>query len=413
MTTHDDTLARHRLPWPVRAVNRAGALLSRGRLSMVDLSEAALLAAARRTSGQPAGDAGAFSGALRALLASIEADARLSLLGRVAMRSQLTRNLANAMQIDAAIARAPGILASAVPRPLFILGFPRTGTTLLQRLLALVPGARAPRMWEVLWPLPPASPDDVHDERVARAERAVDGLLYLAPHIRAIHPFDPRGPEECLHLLENAFSCASYGYYLHVPGYLAWLSRTDARGAYGRYKAQLQLMQERAPARRWVLKWPGHMLELDALFAAFPDACVVQTHRDLSAVAASSCSYSGTLKTIFTEHVDLQAMGAEWLHDARHLVERALDARTRLDPARLFDLRYSDLIADPIGAVRRICERFDLPLPQAAEATMREHLGSNHASRHGVHRYSLAKFGLSEETIAREFVDYHRQFAVG
>jgi hypothetical protein len=402
-----------RLPWSARAANRAGELLSRARISPVNLSEAALLAAARRESGQAAGDAGAFSEAFRTLLASIEAEARLSLVGRVALRSQLTRSLANAMAIDAEIARAPVVLTSPVSQPVFILGFPRTGTTLLHELLALVPGARAPRMWELLWPLPAVTPDDEDKGRILRAEQGVADLVRLAPHIRTIHPFDPRGPEECLQLLENAFTCASYGFYLRVPSYLAWLALADARPAYARYKVQLQLMQARAPERRWVLKWPGHVLQLDALFATFPDACVVQTHRDLGAVAGSSCSYSATLKSILTDEVDLGALGAEWLEGARVMATRTLEARTRLGPARFLDLRYQDLVTDPIGCVRRICERFDLGLAPAGEVRMRAHLEANRASSPGAHRYDVGEFGLSHETIAREFADYHGHFGVG
>lgn len=406
------TLDQYRLPWTVRSLNGVGGLFGNGALMPAKLTEETLLAQARRVAGRPNGDAGQFTPAFRMLLSSITKDAGLTFAGRIAIRDQLVRNLSNAMQIDNELERDPGIAQETISKPLFIVGFPRTGTTLLHRLLACLPEARFPRLWELLRPAPPPDANaTTEDPRVALAEKMVQDLSYLAPHIQSIHPFDARGPEECFHLLENTFMCAGSGYYLRIPSYLTWLAAQDMTPAYARYRLQLQLLQRRNPGR-WILKWPGHLLNLEPLLANFPDAGVIHTHRNLCSVAASSCSYSATLQMFFSD-IELSSLGDVWMRDSRVMVDQAAASRERLGPSRFFDLQYEELVADPIGSVRRICDRFEVPVTPEAEARMREHLrASTGGEKHGGHRYSLEQFGLDRAKVTTGFADYHQRYGV-
>jgi hypothetical protein len=401
----------HRLPLAARAANALGALTQRAGIEPFRLSVPALMEAARRETGlRDFGDPG-FEAPLHRLLDALETEARPSLTGRVGLRQQLVRNLANRLRIHEALTRHPDIREVPVERPIFILGFPRTGSTLLHRLLAHMPGARVPLFWELLRPAPP--PEAARretDPRIAQAEKAIRGLYFMAPHMPAIHAFGAREPEECLQLLENRFTCASYGFYCRVPAYLQWLSTQDMVPAYRDYRTQLQVLSYRTPGAPWILKWPGHLLNLDALFAVFPDACVVQTHRSLHAVAPSSCSYSATLMRLFSDDVSPAAIGRQWLADSALVLERSLAARARLGEGRFHDVRYADLTGDPLAAVRAVHERFGLPLSDQVEAAVR---GRTSEHRADAHRYSLAQFGLRRDEIDARFSDYHQRFGLG
>ena len=67
-----------------------------------------------------------------------------------------------------------------------------------------------------------------------------------------------------------------------------WLvHEADMAPAYRWHRRFLQHLQSRHPGERWVLKSPGHLWCLDALLAEYPDAVLVQTHRDPLKVIAS------------------------------------------------------------------------------------------------------------------------------
>lgn len=406
----EDIEGEPHLPLAARTANAIGALTRRAGVRPLSLSVAALTEAARREACLPDFGDPSFEEPLRRLIASLEAEAHLSLTGRIGLRQSLQRNLVNRLRIQRALAHHPAIADVPIERPLFILGLSRTGTTLLHRVLAHLPGARVPLWWELRRPAPPPRTETRDtDPRISQADKDLRSLLYMAPHLPAIHAFGAAEPDECFPLLENHFMCASFGFYCRVPSYLEWLAEQDMEPAYRYYRTQLQLLSYRTPGRPLILKWPGHLLNLDALLKVFPDACVVQTHRSLLSVAPSSCSYSATLMRLSSDRVSAQEIGQRWLSDSADIVERSLAARARLGEERFYDVRYAELVADPLAAVRGIAARFGLSGGDAVEEAVRSHT-QNHGP--GRHRYSLDQFGLRRELIEERFRAYHERFGL-
>jgi len=158
------------------------------------LTERSIVAAARRSTGLHFFGGREFQEPLRRLLAAVEEEAHLNPVGRFAVRQVLVRNLANRLRIDALLDRHPEILDIPVEAPVFIVGLQRTGTTLMQRMLANDPGLRALSSWEAVNPVPlvplnekklaPGAPDP----RIRIAEVAEKLIRYVAPDFFAVHP---------------------------------------------------------------------------------------------------------------------------------------------------------------------------------------------------------------------------------
>jgi hypothetical protein len=227
-----------------------------------------------------------------------------------------------------------------------------------------------------------------------------------------IHPVGASLPEECLVIFSYSFLSYQFETTHRLPSYLDWLEVQDLRPAYETHRRFLQHLQWRCPGERWVLKAPAHMFDFEALFSTYPDACVVMTHRDPVEVTASNASLTATLRTAFSDHVDPFEVGPECSQRWAEAIGRALRSRDRgCAPAeRFLDLYYVDLLADPIGSVRKVYDSFDLAFPEGLEERIREFLRRNPKDRFGKHRYSLEEFGLNIEEEKKRYADYRQRF---
>jgi hypothetical protein len=350
---------------------------------------------------------------LACLVKSLERENRLTPLGRLLLHRQMVGLAEARLGVVAALKEHPEVLQQKVSRPVFVLGLPRTGTTLLHRLLAEDPDARALHPWEMVRPGPGL---DAHREQRVRQTRRALAVLngYLAPQLQAIHPMDAEAPEECRWLLMNTFRSLGFGSFGAVNGYQAWLEeqgRENTRRVSEEYRRQLQLLQWCRPPRRWVLKAPLHAYALGVLLRLFPDACVVQTHRDLQEVLPSLCSLFLTRYGVYSDVPDSPQVADEAVEHVQRLLRPALQARAA-HPGRVYDVAYRDLVRDPITALRGIYGHFGLPLSGTAEEAMRVWLVAHPQGKHGRHRYSLEQFGLDKGTIDRLFPDYPQCFSL-
>jgi hypothetical protein len=357
-----------------------------------------------------------FREPLQVLLTSLEEDARLHPLGRLLCRLNCTFLAANRLRVRQFLQTHPEVLAKPVRKPLFVVGLPRTGTTLLHNLLCQDPGGRPLLLWEALHPAPDAATDaGKPDRRPLVAQRFVTLInRWGAPQLRTVHPLKADGPEECTFLLFSTFVTPAFFLYGDVRGYIEWLrgpGRDYSAWCYEQYRSYLQVLQWRRRPLHWVLKSPAHSFGLDALLTLFPDACVIQTHRDMKKVVPSACSLFAISHGLYSDEVDSRQLGGNIAQLLRgSMLERVASARER-HPARVFDVSYPSLVADPIGTVRAIYHYFGLEVPESMEPRMRRWLARNPANKHGVHQYDLAQFGLTPKDIDRDFGAYQERFA--
>lgn len=372
-----------------------------------------LLAAAREATGLHEFGEGPWREHLRALLAAYDAESRLTEAGRTMVRGEIGGALAARLACEAAWRADPSLLEREIRRPLFVLGLPRSGTTALHWLLAQDPANQVLEYWLAAAPRPRPPRPTWEAEPAFQAAAAVLRWVYETdPDLRAIHVMEPDGPEECRHLFVQSFLDHTFGSNATIPSYTRYFEAQDMRPAYARHRDVLKLVGSTAPGRRWVLKYPAHLRELDALLAIYPDACIVQTHRDPARVLPSVCSLVTGWRSLYEGTADAKAIGAWQVELYAGMIEKAMAVRERHPAAQFYDLPFHETVADPVGAIARIYRHFGFAWTPEAERRMRAWHQANPQHKHGGHRYSAERFGLCEDGIAERFAAYARRFDV-
>jgi hypothetical protein len=353
-----------------------------------------------------------FRDGLERLVGALDAEAGLSELGVLALEQQVLANLTNRLRVTAWVRSHPVVLAERVERPIIVLGMPRTGTTLLHELFHRDPANRSLMRWEALDCVPP--PDAAsfeNDPRIAASRAAADAMDALNPDFGAMHYEAPDGPTECVAVLSQEFRSLLWSVVANVPSYTRWMIDADPRPAYAYHHLVLQMLQSRAPGR-WALKTPHHALFLDAVLAEYPDARLVMTHRDPVTVVTSLCSLARTLGGTFSADDHTADLASTWTDVASAITERVLAFRDRHGDERVADVRYDELVANPIRVVGRVLGHFGETLSPAAEAAMRGYLAEDPHRGFTPHRYTAADVGLDPRAVAERFGPYAERFGV-
>lgn len=402
-------------PLILRGVNGLGTALDELGLALADLDENALFDAAERRTGLHDFD-GRFHEAMRVLLASIERDANLNFVGRVVARGIIVRALANRLRFVAAREQRREALDAPVRRPIVVVAMPRTGSTLLHRLLCEDPRALYLPLWLMMHPMPPPSASEWAQGGGARARRArVEMALQrlIAPRVLVRHEIAADLPEEDTFLFMSSFVSLEYWAVFPVYRYARWLMEQPAQPAYGWFREHLQLLQADLPGDHWVLKSPMHFAALGALLDVFPEARVVLLHRHPRQAIPSSHSLFDAIHAAVSRDPQTARMVAFNTGALADAADRIVDLRDGPDAHRIHDVRYDDLVGDPAGTVRGIYDRFDEPWPDGFDDRLQAYLARNPKGKHGKHTYSLADFGQTEAEIDQRFSRYIERFCQG
>lgn len=402
------SINRFRAPIIIRAVNKFGAMFN-GKVSR-RLAPDELIETAQRRSGLTDFGPGDFREPLGRLLDSCWQDARLNLIGTIALRSDVLRILRNRLLLERDRHLHPKIMQQEIRCPLFVLGLPRTGTTFLHTLLSADPENRAPLTWEVMEPSPPTNAQ--RDHRIRRTSQNLACLEWMAPNFRQLHPVGASLPQECVILMSPSFLSDQFDTMYNVPGYRGWFLEQDLQPAYSFHRRFLQHLQQRENGRRWVLKAPTHMFALPTLLSTYPDAVFIQTHRTPLEAITSVASLITILRRVFSDAVDPIRIGQEALQYWSIALGKFLPQRDQLPSQRILDISYRELQHDPIGTVRSVYEYFGWPFSSVAENRMRDVLARQPRDLHGFHRYEAAQFGLQPQHEDEFFADYCARFDV-
>jgi hypothetical protein len=396
----------------VGALNAGGSTLRRIGLDLPALELEPLLEAARQRTGLREFGDWDFIEPLQRLLASYRSEAALTTLGRVTVKELIVSLLENLLQLEAEYRRSPGIASIDIESPVFIIGLPRTGTTLLHGLMSEDSDNRVPRTWEVMYPA--RFPNDA--DGIAQARRLTASRLAwanrLAPKFRKIHPIAADLPQECIAITAQVFMSIQFHTTHNVPSYERWFERSSQKLGYEFHRRLLQHLEARAPGRRWVLKAPGHLFALDDLLARYPDAKIVQTHRDPLRVVASMASHATVLRRAFSDSAEPGQIAADWTERWARALTDFLAVRDRFPAAQFLDINYHDLEHAPLDTVAAIYDFLGWPVTEASRAAMGAFLRANPKNKHGVHRYSLSQYGLDKEAEAERFAAYCSRFNI-
>lgn len=392
-------------PLVVRILNKCGAGLKRAGIKPKPLTAPQLIEKAKRrlkldNFGEPD-----FFEPLSRLLESCQREAQLNVIGRLALKNDVVRILCNRLCLVRDRNVFPEIAKQQIREPVFILGLPRSGTTLLHTLLAADPAHRVPLTWEIMSPSPP----DAHDrqQRIQTANRDLAMLRWLAPTFETVHATGAELPQECVSLISPTFLSDQFDTMYNIPSYRTWFFRQDLRPGYEFHRGFLQHLQFRRSAERWILKAPAHMFFAPALLSIYPDAKFVQLHRDPIDAVSSVSSLVTILRSVFSDEVDPVQVGQDAMVYWSEAVKTFLEVRDRLPADRVCDLYYDEVRRDPIAATRRVYQHFNWKLQPEIEQKIRTTLAEQNSRTNGAHRYNANYFQLKG---ANGFSEYCERF---
>jgi Sulfotransferase family len=342
---------------------------------------------------------------LAVLLDSCGREAGLTELGVKVHRAFLRGALVARLLSEAGWARHPGYAGVTIERPIFVTGLPRTGTTALHRLLTADPAHQGLELWLTEAPQPrPPRETWAGDPVFRRIQAAYERHHVSRPEFTGVHYMAADQVEECWQLLRQSMRSVSYECLAHLPGYSAWLAGQDWTGAYRRHRRNLQLIGLPDRGRRWVLKNPSHLFALDALLRVYPDALVIQTHRDPRAAIASVCSLAAQASAGWSTAFTGEVIGRGQLELWARGLEQFTAVRARHDPARFHDVGYDEFVKHPHRTVEAIYAHIGLTLSDAARDAMRAlHAQDAPAPARPAHRYALSDFGLTGDQVDERF----------
>ena len=378
-------------------------------MNKADFSVADLRGAAAQQAGHDDFGSDSYMAGLTALLHSIEHEMQLNDRGRSELHTRIVNALANRLILVAWEKANPEAAAAPIEAPVVILGLPRTGSSILHETLAAAPGVRTPLIWEVQnFALVHAVKDAKSDRRIAAIEQAIARKNEVVRGYAAIHYEDPHIPMECVALTILDLVSTQFSTIAWAPTYRAFLLNHDMRETYRWHRRALRFLQARSPGKRWVLKAPMHSLYIGALLETYPDAVLLQTHREPVKVVGSFCNLCATLRRAWSGSGDEQAHAAHHAAYAAELVNRAVHYR-RSHPQenlRFHDVAFKRFMAEPEATLADIFAHSDMDFTAELRDATLGYLDARPRDKHGRHSYDLAQYGLSPDQIRVLFADY-------
>lgn len=346
---------------------------------------------------------------LEVYAASAREEGRLNALGIKTMTATAMGRLRAGFAVREYLDQHPDVCERLIHRPVFIIGGWRTGTTLLQRMLACAPNLRGayPSELSAPWRWAEGGRDE-RDKLTTGARQAHNFLHVLNPAMKTIHPSGEELPEECVLAMGTDFKNWGFTSTLRCPQYATWLANQDFRPSYERYANILRMLSDDGD-RRWVLKAPAHTAELPSLISAFPDACIIHLHRDVVQTLASSASLFAVFRSTYSDDVDPKDVGRFQLAQTGLWLDRAMHFRKTPPPdssAIFLDLAYKDLVRDPMASARMIYEKFDMEWSDDVAKSISTYLQNHPRNKHGRHHYTPEQFGLDPEEIRERLSRY-------
>ncbi len=348
------------------------------------------------------------------LIPSLNAQARLSEAGLYGARNMIVSALVNRLRHVELVKQNPEILNEDVKVRAVLSGLPRTGSTMLHRMLAAAPELTAVRWYETqnYVPLPGEIPGDPEPRKQA-AEGILAYMLEAIPELMSIHPMSITQPDEEVIILGQLFSSSMIESTYYVPDYANWLSGQDARPAYEDLIQILQSLQWQDKSRRgksWVLKTPGHLMSMDTVLDVFPDAKIVMTHRDPVSTVPSYCSMEASLYKLGTETVTREMIGEFWIKRLHQWLEHFMSIRSQSDPSRFIDIKYEEMLQSPSEVGARVLKFAGLPMSAEIKSGMAEWIEANRREHRAPHNYHIEDFGLTADEIRAKFSRYISEY---
>ena len=319
----------------------------------------------------------------------------------------------NRLYIENYIEKHPEIEDISIKSPVFIIGFPRTGTTLLQNILSSGDGYRALYLWELATPYP------LHDDkkkdkkmRIAKIDMALRMLKRAVPEMTSAHDVKVDTKEECWILLANSLYITYADIGLGLTEWNDWLIKMDQTWVFEEYKRLLQIQAYNMPNKKLVLKCPSHISHLKPILKIFPDACIVWTHRNPINSIASTSSIVSLARKFFIGHVDQKQVGEMVENRFHSIVMDVIKLRNKTNNDRFYDMNFETLVENIPQGVKNIRNHFELSHNKTHEKAVQDFLNEPRKDKPGKHRYSPEQFGLDKDEVIDKFSKYIEKFNI-
>lgn len=391
-------------------INREGGYLNLP--AVVPLDEASLIDHARRSTGLEDFGDDLWREPFSVLCKSLADEAQLTLMGRLMARNDIILWLSTRLNVTETLRQHPQILQQEITAPMVIVGLPRSGTSILFELLAQDPDVGVPLTWEAMLPCPPPEQATYHsDPRIEQAQQLATQWMRVVPEFATMHEMGGSIPAECGHLMVGSFISDQIAALHQTPTYSAYCAQADYLPVYQYHRTLLKILQWKNPRKRWLLKAPEHQVHLDTLLKVYPDARLVQTHRDPIKCMASTTSLMGALYYMRSD----QPFNAELFEDiimgeaTAARLEKVIEQReTGIVPAQnIADSRYQDLMENPMSCIENLYQHFSMDLSIPARGAMLAYLEEKPKGKFGKHSYDVDQSRSADRELFRRYQELY------
>ncbi len=381
-----------------------------GAANLISLDKDELLETAQRSTGLSDFGDDPWQEPFDVLVRALEEESNLHVIGRAIARTELLRTLRNRLKLAALWKGRPEILEDTIDKPVFIVGSPRSGTSILHELMAQDPASRAPALWEMFHPAEALEGDGI----AAAADDVTQFWHDVQPEYETMHANAGDLPNECIYISLHSFLSDHWGGNHHVPSYDKFLLKSDQRVAYRYHQRFLKTLMQREASRRWLLKAPSHIFVMRELFDVYPDARIVRTHRDPTKTLASAVNLMGTLKWMRCSDIDMSRAANQLAFGLAYVYQKEIEWRESgaLPDEQFIDVQFEDIVRDPVGTVERVYERLGWPIDDDIRKRIADYATHKPKGSRGVHKYSLEGVGLDFATERDRYRFYTDRYGI-
>ena len=345
---------------------------------------------------------------------SLNSQARLSNEGYYGAEQMIIGALVNRLRHKNLIKMNPQILDETVDVKAVLTGLPRTGSTMLHRMLASAPELTSVKWFEAQNYTPLENED--YNDPTPRKDIAKDILNFMLkkiPELMSIHPMDIDQADEEVIILGQLFSSSMLESTYFVPDYANWLTNQNPGKSYSDLIEILQSLQWQDPSRKnksWILKTPGHLMSLGAVVKYFPGAKIIMTHRDPVSTVPSYCSMESTLYKMNTDIISDFEIGNYWLDRLSEWLNNFIEVRNSIPDDRFIDINYLDLVEAPEKIGTQVLKSIHINDDILTKEMMENWIKANKRENRQKHNYKLSDYGLNRESISNKFKDYIEKY---
>ena len=345
---------------------------------------------------------------------SLNSQAKLSSEGYYGAEQMITGALVNRLRHKNLIKMNPEILDETVDIKAVLTGLPRTGSTMLHRMLASAPELTAIKWYEAQNYTPLENED--YNDPSPRKDIAKDILKFMLkkiPELMSIHPMDIEQADEEVIILGQLFSSSMLESTYFVPNYANWLTKQNPGKSYSDLIEILQSLQWQDSSRKnksWILKTPGHLMSLGAVIKYFPMAKIIMTHRDPVSTVPSYCSMESALYKMNTNAISDFEIGNYWLDRLSEWLNNFIEVRNSIPDDRFIDINYSDLVEAPEKIGAQVLKSIHVNDDILTKEMMENWINANKRENRQKHNYKLSDYGLTNESISNKFKDYIKKY---